>query len=76
MPETTVGNSSDDFKRIPHECGLMQGRIYTAGEILTSFRITEKTLQTWIDEGLKPARKHTKTRFFLGDHIIRYLFSE
>ncbi len=58
----------------PHVCGIVRGRIYTAGELITSFRITEKTLQTWIDEGLTPARKHTKTRFFLGDDLVEFLF--
>lgn len=57
-------------------CGINRGQIYMAQEVVWRMRITEKTLAAWVEEGLKPAKRKTKQRFFLGDSIIDFLFGE
>lgn len=56
-------------------CGIRSGQIYTAKEIIARMKITNLTFQRWVNNGLRFSQPGTKSRYFLGDDLIAFMFS-
>ena len=54
-------------------CGIRQGQLYLAREVVWRCGISSRTLTKWIDQGLRVCRPGTKERFFLGDDVIEFV---
>ena len=53
---------------------VRRGEVYTSAQVITSFGIANATLQKWMRQGLRSTMCGTRTRYFLGDQIISFLF--
>lgn len=53
---------------------IRRGEVYTSDQVVRSFGIAKATLQDWMRQGLRSTMRGSRTRFFLGDQIIDFLF--
>lgn len=55
---------------------IERGRVYNSEQVIRHYTIGRDTLESWIDQGLRFGRRNTRTRYFLGDHLIAFMFGE
>lgn len=53
---------------------IRRGEIYLSEHVTGALKISKPTLEMWITEGLRFSRRGTRRRFFLGDHLIDFMF--
>ena len=53
---------------------IRRGEVYTSDQVVRSFGIAKATLQEWMRQGLRSTMRGSRTRYFLGDQIIDFLF--
>lgn len=53
---------------------IRSGQIYLAEDVREALKIASVTLNCWIEQGLRCSQPGTKSRYFLGDDIIEWLF--
>ena len=75
--ENTYPSDENQDPSVPSNpvCGITRGTLYFAREVIWRCKITERTLDKWIHNGLRVGRPGTKERFFLGDDVINHMFS-
>lgn len=52
---------------------IVQNALYTREQLISSLEISSTTFQSWIDQGLRSAKRGTKRRYFLGQHVIDFM---
>lgn len=53
---------------------IRRGEVYTSSQVINGFGIAKETLQEWMKQGLRSTMRGSRTRYFLGDQIIDFLF--
>ncbi len=53
---------------------IVMDALYTSEQIVSAMKISRETLNIWIKSGLRFSRRNTKRQYFLGRHIIEFLF--
>lgn len=54
---------------------IRRGQVYSTKQ-LVACGISAETIGLWESDGLKFAQPRTKSKFYLGDQIIRFMFEE
>lgn len=52
---------------------IVQNALYTSEQLISSLDISSATLHAWIGHGLRSAKRGTKRRYFLGQHVIEFM---
>lgn len=74
--ENTSSSSQSQVSFHPHP--IRRGQVYTAKEVIAALKTSRETLDKWCsgENGLKRSQKGTKSMYYLGDHLIDFLFGE
>ena len=62
-----VASSADSIRR---------GQIYTTRQVAEALHVSRETIDKWGNLGLRKSQRGTRSAYYLGDHIITFLFGD
>lgn len=68
--------SSEKSQEIDPVFCIRLGQVYTTQQVIAALKTSRETIDKWCGMGLKRSQRGTKSVYYLGDHLIKFLFEE